>query len=173
MVGGRKMIINFEGLSRTGKTTMMNMFRKKYPNWIYWSGLRRTEVVEWGKGIAEEHKVIERLCELNPTIPIIADRFCSEYVYNESTTLDLVHLFRNHRHMFTIYLELDEAQLHDRKTFDAFNINTFRTRYNDLLKRIPHERINTSHKSKEEVFTEIEKIVLEKIGEANPPKSFL
>lgn len=141
-MGSDSMLVVFEGPSRAGKSTIQTELKKMKPDWVFYDGFSLLDigVNKWETYIELEHKILNRLNKMNIEKPIVIDRLFSEYVYAKDGEKWL-HFFKHHK-CIIIYVDSSDTTLKSRNT-KGVDLETIRSKYEELLSNFKHIRINT------------------------------
>lgn len=157
----------FEGLSRSGKSTVCEALLERNPEWVFWRGenlMRKGPDDHWKNYQRRYHEGLHRLYELNPKNIIISDRAFSDTVYNPDPKFrtDMRRLVACYGDVYIVYFypghwgpssghQLDGKDiLSERGTRDAPRLDELMERYNDLLSMFPNFHVNTDEFDVEE-----------------------
>ena len=149
------MLFSIEGISSVGKTTLQKELLKLDNSIIIYDGLSMlaTGPDDWDKSVSLEHFILDRLNRLNLDKIIVADRLFSGGVY-ELQPEKWIRFFSFHYHPRIIYLEASEDILKERFTKDV-NVLKTKEKYDKMLEKFKHIRIDTSDKTPEVVAAEV------------------
>lgn len=134
------MIIGIEGLSTSGKTTLINKLIEKYPEIIRFRGAGAVNVgmqTRWQEYNFWMHNIIEQLDKLNNHKNIILwDRFLTDAVHSEDQLYrsEILRVMKSHTKKCVVYINVDQKELIKRNTKEGDELNTHAHRYKQVLK---------------------------------------
>lgn len=176
----------FEGISRSGKSTIRDAIKKRNPEWIIFKGenlMRKGVTNNWVEYRERYHEFLHRLYELNPDNVIIADRGFSDIVYNFDPRVrhDMKRLAACYGDAHIIYFypgdfNVDDGHLDNgipilrrRGTRDTWQLGALCYRYEELLEMFPYRHINTFEYDEEESMQLVEKFINRTMSEEGRP----
>lgn len=136
------MIVGIEGLSKSGKTTLINKLVKRNPEWIRFRGAGAVNVgmgTNWHEYNFWMHNIIENLDRLNDYEKIILwDRFITDCVYSEDENYqsELFRVIKSHKSKCIIFVDIPQDTLIERgtKEGDEGELKTHQERYYARIK---------------------------------------
>lgn len=149
-----EILFSLEGISSVGKSTLQNELRKLDVSLIFFDGISMIEDVPdmWDKRVSIEHFILNRFNRMNFDKAFICDRLFSGAVY-EIDSEKWLRFFQFHFHPRVIYLDAEDKILGERFTKDV-TVEHTRQKYEKLLQKFKHLRIDTSNKTPEQVAHE-------------------
>lgn len=142
------MIIFIEGVSQTGKTTLVNKYIQQYNNSaVRFKGSGAVNVgmqSRWQEYNFWMHNIIERMDQLNDyKIPILWDRGLTDVVYTEDAnySAELLRVIKSHIKKAVVYIDAPVAKLNNRNTKEGHEIQKHKERYEDVVQSFPCHRI--------------------------------
>lgn len=143
------MIFFIEGLSTTGKTTLINKYLEQYPNGaIRFKGSGAVNVgmqSRWQDYNFWMHNIIERLDQLNENkTAILWDRGITDTVYSEDENYatELLRVSKSHIHKAVIYIEAPVMVLNKRMTKEGNDAQGHKARYESVINSFDTLRIS-------------------------------
>lgn len=134
------MIIGIEGLSTSGKTTLINKLIEKYPEIIRFRGAGAVNVgmqSRWQEYNFWMHNIIEQLDKLNNHKNIILwDRFLTDAVHSEDHLYrsEILRVMKSHSKKAVVYIDVPENILCDRGSKEGSELNSHANRYDSIIK---------------------------------------
>lgn len=142
------MIILIDGLSATGKSTLITKYLEKYPSGaVRFKGAGAVNIGmqgRWQEYNFWMHNIIERMDQLNDyKFPILWDRGLTDVVYTEDKnySTELLRIIKSHIKKGVFYLEAPIDKLTDRHTKEGHENVIHKERYEDVIKSFIHRRI--------------------------------
>lgn len=159
-------VFSFEGPSRAGKTTTMNILREEHPDWIEVVGpsLPERTASNFCEAWRQEMLLRKPIFEANPENVFIANRQFSELAYaHKSEVRDYVkRTLAMWEDVHIIYLTADDEALSERNSPDS--AEEAANEYQPVLDAFPNVTINTDKNNPEEVARRVEDYVSEVMG---------
>jgi thymidylate kinase len=156
-------VFSFEGPSRAGKTTTMDLLREEHPEWIEVVGpsLPERTASNFCEAWRQEMQLRKPIFEANPENVFIANRQFSELAYTHKQEVrDYVkRTLAMWEDVHIIYLTASEDDLDERNSPDT--AETASNEYQPVLDAFPYVTIHTGKNSPEEVARRVEQYVSE------------
>lgn len=142
------MLVSFEGLSKTGKTTVFKEIKQRHPEWVELVGPRMTDVGvnNWSEYQNWEHAIKKRILDANPQTMFIANRFFSEAAYTHLADQRnmLMRMYGAYDDACMIYFYATKDELRERESHDMWRCDEIIENYMSLAQCIPTYEVNTS-----------------------------
>lgn len=155
------MLFSFEGPSRAGKTTTMELLRERRPDWIEVVGpsLPERESTDFCEAWRQEMLLRKPIFEANPENVFIANRQFSEiaYAHNDNVRAYVKRTLAMWEDVHIIYLTASDEELTERNSPDEAELAS--ERYQPILDAFPNVTINTEKHSPDEVATRVQQYV--------------
>ena len=141
------MILFLEGLSTTGKTTLLNKYMEQYPGAVRFKGSGAVNIgmqSRWQEYNFWMHNIIERMDQLNDyKTPIIWDRGLTDVVYTEDGVYasELLRVIKSHIKKAVIYIDAPANILIKRSSKEGHELLKHQDRYNDVIQSFDCHRI--------------------------------
>jgi thymidylate kinase len=141
------MIFFIEGLSTSGKTTLINKYMQQYNGAVRFKGSGAVNIGmqdRWQDYNFWMHNIMERLDELNDyTTPIIWDRGLTDVVYTEDEQYasELLRVIKSHIKKAVIYIDTPVNMLENRKTKEGHEMFKHKERYEEVIKSFDCHKI--------------------------------
>lgn len=144
------MIVYVDGLSGTGKTTLVDTLCTRNPQWIRFKGAGSVNVgmgKDWQDYNFQMRNIIERLDQLNDYKKVILwDRGLSDCAYTEDRKYasEILRVMKSHANKCAIFLDFPKGYKdiqQTRKEFDTKegdDANTHANRYRSMIKSFRH-----------------------------------
>ena len=133
------MIFFIEGVSASGKTTLINEILKLKPHWIRFKGAGQVNIgidERWEEYNFYMHNIIERLDCLNEyKLPILWDRGITEGVYSNEKWIRLA---KSHANKRVIYIKSSNTELTRRSTKEGLDLELHQKQYDIELQKFQH-----------------------------------
>ena len=147
------MIFFIEGLSTSGKTTLINMYQKKYNGAIRFKGSGAVNVgmqSRWQEYNFWMHNIIERMDQINDyQVPILWDRGISDVVYTEDDNYatELHRVAKSHIKKAVIFIDAPVNVLNKRGTKEGNELTLHKQKYEQVVQSFNTYRITLSGES--------------------------
>ena len=134
------MIIGIDGLSATGKTTLIDKYIEKYPETIRFRGAGAVNIgiqQRWQSYNFWMRNIIEQLDRLNGYKKVILwDRFLTDAVYSEdkSYASEILRVMKSHKHKAIIFIKPDDKIIELRKSKEGADFQNHKLRYEKVIK---------------------------------------
>lgn len=134
------MIIGIEGLSKHGKTTLINKYIERYPDTIRFRGAGAVNVgmmEDWQRYNFSMRNIIENLDRLNNYKKVILwDRFLTDAVYSEDRNYasEILRVMKSHKHKAVIYINPNPIIVKLRDCKEGSDYENHRKRYSNIVK---------------------------------------
>ena len=145
------MILFIEGLSTSGKTTLVNKYLEQYNNGaVRFKGSGAVNIgmqSRWQEYNFWMHNILERMDQLNDyKVPILWDRGLTDVVYTEDDVYasELLRVIKSHIKKAVIYIDAPASTLSSRKTKEGHESQKHRERYEEVIKSFPCHKITLS-----------------------------
>jgi thymidylate kinase len=146
------MIFFIEGLSATGKTTLINKYLEKYPNngAIRFKGSGAVNIgmqSRWQEYNFWMHNIIERMDQLNDyKVPFLWDRGITDIIYSEDENYatELLRVVKSHIRKAVIYIDAPPSTLNRRMTKEGSDMSEHGRKYEHVIKSFDILRITLS-----------------------------
>jgi len=141
------MIFFIEGLSTTGKTTLVNKYLEKYNGAVRFKGSGAVNIgmqSRWQEYNFWMHNIIERMDQLNEyNVPILWDRGLTDVVYTEDDIYasELLRVIKSHIKKAVIYIDAPASKLSDRTTKEGHEHLKHKERYEAVVQSFPCHKI--------------------------------
>jgi thymidylate kinase len=141
------MIFFIEGLSTSGKTTLINKYMQQYNGAVRFKGSGAVNIGmqnRWQDYNFWMHNIMERLDELNDyKTPIIWDRGLTDVIYTEDELYasELLRVIKSHIKKAVIYIDAPLKTLDNRKTKEGHEVLKHRDRYEEVIKSFDCHKI--------------------------------
>lgn len=154
------MLVSFEGLSKSGKTTIYNRIVERNPSFVEIVGPRMPDVGmrDWDEYQKWEHAIKKPIYDANPETTFIANRAFSEAVYatDEATRQWMLRMYGAYDDAFIVFVHANREMLKERGSHDAAQYKTLVKRYNQLAGQMDHVMISTTDQTVQESVQEVE-----------------
>lgn len=133
------MILFIEGLSRSGKTTLIDKYLGKYEG-IRFKGAGAVNIgmmQRWQEYNYWMHNIIERLDQVNNyKIPILWDRGITDPAYTEDNfySSEIIRVAKSHEHKALIFIDLPGNVLKSRITKEGPDASAHHKKYLEIVK---------------------------------------
>lgn len=163
------MMFAFEGVSCSGKTSVMHALKERHPDWVLVEGYSQAELGildDWQKSWAVEHRWKKPFYEDNPGVTFLVNRPFSEAVYAHDVEMRhearrVISTYEDIGHV--LYFDAPDRVLKERGSVEPIGIETVRQRYRRVRDILPTTRIDASGKL-EDVVDRTEKVIQEAGG---------
>jgi len=141
------MILFIEGLSTSGKTTLVNKYLDKYNGAVRFKGSGAVNIgmqSRWQDYNFWMHNIIERMDQLNEyKVPILWDRGLTDVVYTEDDTYasELLRVIKSHIKKAVIYIDAPASTLTKRTTKEGHEHKRHKERYEAVIQSFPCHKI--------------------------------
>ena len=121
------MIVYIDGLSGTGKTTLVDTLCTRNPHWIRFKGAGSVNIgmgKDWQDYNFQMRNIIERLDQLNNYKKVILwDRGLTDCVYTEDRTYasEILRVMKSHTNKCAVFLDFPEGYNDIQKTREGFD----------------------------------------------------
>lgn len=144
-----------EGLSKSGKSTVMDMLRENCPDWVFVKNFNMVQsgiLDDWLDEWYQYHKFGYLFANQNPDTVWFHDRFMTEAVYNPDPKVrqEVMRFGQGFKDMHILFFHPGKEELMDRGTGDAWRYEEVRERYDKLLESYPHTIIDTGDNTVEQ-----------------------
>lgn len=139
------MLVSFEGVSKSGKSTVLDEVRELKPEWLIYKGASLIEVDDWDAHVHVALRHFNELAKQNPENVIIVDRLFSDAVMEPDPRQS--HNMRRKLMCMSahvVYIGASEDELLTRGTRDAWHLGSVLRRYEQVLDILPSARFDTT-----------------------------
>lgn len=153
-------VFSFEGPSRSGKTTTMDILRERHPEWIEVVGpsLPERTATDFKEAWRQEMVLRKPIFEANPDNVFVANRQFSEIAYGEDGVQSYVkRTLAMWEDVHIIYLTANSKALAERNSPD--DADWAAEEYRPILDAFPNMTVNTDKHEPEEVANRVEDYV--------------
>tara|TARA_B100000519_G_C14245054_1_gene439405 strand:+ start:1936 stop:2469 length:534 start_codon:yes stop_codon:yes gene_type:complete len=153
------MIVYVDGLSGTGKTTLVDTLCTRNPQWIRFKGAGAVNIgmgKDWQDYNFQMRNVIERLDQLNEYKKVILwDRGLTDCVYTEDRLYasEILRVMKSHANKCAVFLDFPEGYEDIQKTRKGFDTKegddaqTHAHRYRSVIKSFRHNHVILDEKN--------------------------
>ena len=145
-------ILIFEGLSGSGKSSTADRLLERHPEWVDMRGSPPTEIgsQNWDEYQDYSMRIRSVMYRKNPRTFFLAERQLSDAVYHHDEDRRMwvkrqAQALPDPKHLF--YFTASDSTLSERGSKDMWRSDTLRARYEDLLSLLPYTKINTDDRS--------------------------